>query len=152
MSTAPILFIGHISSNSLSAVKSPKSKIRSVPKVINVPSERGFSVTSTAGLAAFAQFVFSFPPPGKGLSITCPSDVVIVIVRNQHKINFLDTGILRSRGNTIRIPPVISRPPRINQQRLPLRRHKQRCLPAFHVHKIDLQSSVRLWSRSRHGK
>jgi len=69
------LFIGHINSISLSEVKSPKSKIRSFPNVISVPSDRGFSVTSTGGFAAFAQLAFSFPPPGSGLSINSPSVV-----------------------------------------------------------------------------
>ena len=80
------------------------------------------------------------------------ADMVIVIVRDQHKINLLDAGILRGRGDAIRVTPAIPRPSRVDQQRLPFRRNKQRRLPALNVDKINLQRFLRHGSRRSPGK
>ena len=74
MSTAPSLLTGHISNFSLSEVRSPKSRIRNLPNVKSVPSERGFSLGSAAGCPAVSQAAFAAPggaaPPRRGARST----------------------------------------------------------------------------------
>jgi len=65
------------------------------------------------------------------------ADVVVVIVRNQHVVNFLDTCIVRRGHDSVRIAPVVTRPPGIDQQGIALRCDEQRSLPAFYIYKVD---------------
>src|SRR6266850_8203611 len=76
ISTAPSLLTGHVNRISLSEVRSPKSRMRNLPKVKRAPSERGFSVGSAAGCSAVLQAAFVAPAPGRERSITAPSEVI----------------------------------------------------------------------------
>ena len=78
MSILPILFVGHTSSISLSCVRSPRSRILNLPKLMNVPRERRFSVVSAGNCSASLQYGLSCPAPASGLSIKAPSELIIV--------------------------------------------------------------------------
>src|SRR5262245_19136081 len=72
-STAPSLFIGHISSDSLFHVRSPKCTVLNRPNVKWVPTDCAFSDGSGSfGLYA-AQNGFLPPAPGTRLLMNCPA-------------------------------------------------------------------------------
>src|SRR6266850_994556 len=76
---APSLLTGHINKISLSEVRSPKSRMRNLPNVKRVPSDRGFSPDSVAGCSAVLQAAFAAPTPGRGCSITAPSELITLV-------------------------------------------------------------------------
>jgi hypothetical protein len=55
-------------------------------------------------------------------------------VGNQDVINLFDPGFPGYGNNAVGIPSVVSRPSRIDQQRVVLRRHEQGCLSSLDVH------------------
>ena len=72
----PMRFTGHISSNSLFFVRSPRWIVRNFPKVIYVPTDCGSSALFSPALK-LAQYGFRDPAPGNGFLITWPADVTI---------------------------------------------------------------------------
>ena len=68
-----------------------------------------------------------------------PACVVDMKVREENVVYLRQPCLARSSHNSIGVPAFIARPSCIDQQRLALRRNKQRCLAAFDVHKVDLQ-------------
>src|SRR5260370_17620587 len=67
------------------------------------------------------------------------ANMVIVIMRNQHKINLLDARIFRSGGDTVCVAPAISRPPPVDPPLLPPRRDKHPRLPPLPIYQINLR-------------
>src|SRR5262245_15639831 len=73
-STVPRRFVGHIRSNSLFHVRSPRCAARKLPNVTMLPTDCAFSVLSTScGLKA-AQYGFGLPAPGSDVFIGTPAD------------------------------------------------------------------------------
>src|SRR5262249_2930988 len=71
--TAPTGLFGHISSNSLFWVRSPRWATLNLPKVMMLPTDCAFSVVSTGCWTKLAQDGFGAPPPASGVLSTCPS-------------------------------------------------------------------------------
>src|ERR1700758_3244019 len=67
------------------------------------------------------------------------ANVIAMIVRDQHIIELADAGLMRGSQDPVGVTPLISRPTRIDEQRLSGRTHHQRRLPTFHVDKINLE-------------
>src|SRR6185503_239289 len=73
-STVPMRFAGHISSNSLFFVRSPRWTVRKRPKVTCTPTDIGSSALLSPGLK-LAQYGFGAPAPASGVLMVSPADV-----------------------------------------------------------------------------
>ena len=67
------------------------------------------------------------------------SDMIGVIVRDHHVINFRHVCTFRRGRDSTCIPIVKSWPPGVNQHGCARRRHDQSRLPALDVYEVDLQ-------------
>src|SRR4029077_5698860 len=72
-STVPRRFVGHIRSNSLFLVISPRCAVRNLPYVTKIPTDIGSSALLSPGL--YSEQKGLGPPPGGGVLITSPAEV-----------------------------------------------------------------------------
>src|ERR1700686_1756742 len=91
---------GHINSNSLFLVKSPKWIVRNFPNVIRLPTDCGSSALFSPGLNS-EQYGFGLPAPGSGVLRTCPADATISQSRPA-------TGILSPGFTTVCVALAVS--------------------------------------------
>src|SRR5882672_12874438 len=76
-SALPIRFIGHIRSNSLFQVRSPRCTVRNFPNVMTLPTDCAFSVGSLSFGLWLAQDGLAPPAPGNAVLIASPADVTM---------------------------------------------------------------------------
>src|SRR5215475_2725222 len=76
-SAAPIRLVGHIRSNSLFQVRSPRCTVRNFPNVMTLPTDCAFSLGSLSFGLWLAQDALAAPAPGSAVLIASPADVTI---------------------------------------------------------------------------
>src|SRR5919198_4883289 len=76
-SAVPIRFIGHIRSNSLFQVRSPRCTVRNFPNVMTLPTDWAFSVGSLSLGLWLAHDGLGPPAPGNAVLIASPAEVTM---------------------------------------------------------------------------